>query len=95
VLPDGVIQHTFLQKWCKHACVHGRRKDIFQGGISGFFQMFSRGAKSGEIYFIPLKLRKQLFLLKFSNFCPPSDQARNQLGTPGEAKSFPRGAQVF
>jgi len=24
-----------------------------------------------------------------------SDQARNQLGTPGGAKSFPRGAQLF
>jgi len=33
VLPDGVIQHIFYKSgvtW--HACVHGRRKDFFQGG---------------------------------------------------------------
>ena len=32
VLADGVIQHNFSQKWCHfHTCVHGRRKEFFQG----------------------------------------------------------------
>jgi len=42
-------------------CAHGRRKDFFQGGTRGFFQKFSGGAKSGEICFSHLKLRKQPF----------------------------------
>jgi len=32
VLPDGVIHHNCLQKlFFFHTCVHGRRKDFFQG----------------------------------------------------------------
>jgi len=42
-----------------------------------FFQNFSRGAKSGEICFFPLKTKNNLFLLKISNsrgdLAPPSD----------------------
>jgi len=75
--------------------VHGCQEDIFQRGTSGYFQKFSRGAKSGEICFLPLKTKKTAFLLKFSNSCPLSDQARDQFGTPGKAKSFPRGVQIF
>jgi len=37
-------------------------KGFFPGGGSrGFFQNISRGAKSGEIYFFPLKTRKTTF----------------------------------
>jgi len=33
VLPDGVIQHNFYKNGViLHACVHGHRKDLFQGG---------------------------------------------------------------
>ena len=38
-----------------------------------FSRRFSRGAKNGEIFVLPLELRKQTVLLKFSNSCPPSD----------------------
>jgi len=51
--------------------------------------------KSGEVCLLPLETKKIAFLLKFSNACPPSDQARNQLGTPGEAKSLLRVAESF
>jgi len=71
VLPDGKMQHNFLQKWCNlHACVHERRKEFFQGGgNSGFFQVFL-GGKSGEICFLPLETKETGFLLKISNSCP-------------------------
>jgi len=46
---------------------HGHRKDFFQsGGTRGFFQNFSRGAKSGEILLFPFETKKTPFLLKFS-----------------------------
>jgi len=31
------------------------------------------GAKSGEIWFLPLETEKTAFLLKFLSPCPPSD----------------------
>ena len=37
-----------------------------------FTKVFLHGAKSGEIWFLPLEIKKT-FLLKFSNSCPPSD----------------------
>ena len=47
---------------------------IFSGGpLVGFSKSFSRGAKSGEVCFLPFETKKQPFLPKFSNFCPPSD----------------------
>jgi len=64
-LQNGVI-------W--YACVHGPRKDFIQGGTSGFFQpFFQGGAKMVKFVFYQSKLRKQHFLLKFSNCCPPSN----------------------
>jgi len=46
--------------------VHGRQKDFFQEGtIRRFIQNFSRGTKSGFVFF-PSKLTKQPFLVKFS-----------------------------
>jgi len=56
------ITTQFLQKWCNlYACVHGRRKDFIHGGTCGFFKSFSKGAKSGEICFLPLKTKKTVF----------------------------------
>jgi len=47
--------------------MRGRRKDFSRGGGTGeFFQKFSRGAKSGEISFLPLEPKKITLLLKFS-----------------------------
>ena len=73
MLPDGVIQHNFSQKWCHlHACVHGRRKEFFQGGAtSRFFQKFFYGAaKNGEIWFLPLEITKTAFLADILKFLP-------------------------
>jgi len=81
-----------------HACVvvcMGVGKIFSRGALVDFSKRFSRGAKVAKFVFYLSKLRKQHFLLKFSNSCLPSDQARNQLGTPGEAKSFLKGAQIF
>ena len=76
VLPDGVIQHNFLQKWCNFTCLYAwALEGIFPGGAtSGFFQKyFYGGPKMVKFVFYHSKLRKQHFLLKFSNFCPSSD----------------------
>ena len=45
VLPDGVIQHNFSQKWCHFTCLcTWAPEGIFPGGAtSGFFQRFSTG----------------------------------------------------
>jgi len=66
VLPDGVIQHNFYTNGViLHACVHGRRKDFFQGGTIGFFQKFLYGGQSGEICFYHPKLDNSLFCWNF------------------------------
>jgi len=58
-----------------HACVHGGRKEFFQGGslVDLSKRFSSEGAKSGEICFLPLETKKAAFLLKFSNSFPLSD----------------------
>jgi len=39
-----------------------------EGGTRGFFQIVSRGGKSGKIYFFPLKIKKTtIFCIKFQN----------------------------
>jgi len=55
---------------------HSRRKDFFQGGpVRDFPKIFSRGAKIGEIWFLPLEIEKTIFFA--NNFkiqgrpCPP------------------------
>jgi len=35
-----------------------------RGGTRGFFQIFSRGVKSGDIVFFPLKTKKSIFFAK-------------------------------
>jgi len=39
----------------------GFRKEFFQGGAVGVFPSFSRVAKSGEIWFLPLEIEKTTF----------------------------------
>jgi len=42
----------FLQNSCNfYIGVHERRKDFIQGALVDFFKSFSKGAKSGEIWF--------------------------------------------
>jgi len=53
---------------------------------------FFRGGNYGEISSYQLKTNRKIFSCKNMN---RKIQARNQLGTPGEAKSFLRGAQIF
>ena len=76
VLPDVVMQHNFSQIWCHFTCLHGwAREGIFPGvATSVFLQKFFCGRpKVVKFSFYRSKLRKQHFLLKFSNFCPSSD----------------------
>jgi len=58
-----------------HACVHGRWKDFSQDATGRFFQKFfyGGGRKVVKFAFCHSKPRKQPFLPKFSNSCPPSD----------------------
>jgi len=70
-------------------------KIFSKGALVDFFQKFSRGAKSGKICFYHSKLRKQHFLLKLSNFCPPSDQAVISLGNQRRRRVFREGPKFF
>jgi len=85
-LPTALGLLNSVARWCKyntifhknvailHACVHEHRKEFFQRGTSGLFQkFFCGGPKVVKFDFYHSKLRKQRFLLKFSNSCPPSD----------------------
>jgi len=50
VLPDGVMQHNFLQTWCNFTCLCAWAPEgFFPGrGTSRFFQKFFYwGARSG------------------------------------------------
>ena len=69
VLPDGVIQHN------NFTCVHGRRKDFPGVALVHFSKSFSRGAKSGEICFLPLKTKKTALFAKICKFLPPYTHA--------------------
>ena len=66
----------FLQKLCNFTCLCAWASEgSFPGRtLVDFSKSFSRGAKSGEICILPhSKLRKEPFLLKFSNFWIHSD----------------------
>jgi len=76
VLPDGVIQHNFSQKWCHFTCLCTRASEgIFpRGPIGGFFlTFFYGGPKLVKFGFWHSKLPIKIFLLKFSNSCPSSN----------------------
>ena len=96
MMPDGVIQHKFLQKCViLHSCVHGRRKD-FPGGSSWFFEKFCRRAKKWRnMFFYHLKWRKQHFLLKCSNSCPLPTMPVTNLGHQGRWRVFWEGPKFF
>jgi len=76
VLPGDVIQHNFIKNGViLHACyVHGHRRGFFQGEALVYFsKSFSRGAKSGEIWFLLLENKKTPFFAEIFKFLPPSD----------------------
>jgi len=76
------LSQTDLAVFCKlypllpkcHWCMSVGRT-FSKGGARGFFQNFSRDAKSGEICFYPLETKKATFLLKFL-------KSREGQGTP-------------
>jgi len=72
MLPDGVVQQFFSEKMVSfYACVHGRRKEFLHGGHQWIFpNVFLRGAKSGEICFLPLEIRKTAFSAEIFKFLP-------------------------
>jgi len=85
-LVTALVLLNSVARWCDtntifyknvvilHACVHGLRKEFFQGGHKWIFQKFFYGGpKVVKFVFWHSKLRKQYFLLKFSNSCPSSD----------------------
>jgi len=52
VLPDGVMQHNFIRKWCHFACLCARASEgIFQGGATSGFRSFSTGGQKWWILF--------------------------------------------
>ena len=53
--------------------MHGRRKDVFQGGTSGFFQTFvyGGGAKVVKFVFLPLETKKIAVFAEIFKFLPP------------------------
>ena len=55
--------HSFVTVFIQTACIHGRRKEFFQGrGSRGSSQKFFQGrAKSGEICFLSLEIEKTTF----------------------------------
>jgi len=52
------------------ARVHGRRREFFQGGGHKwiFPKVFLREAKSGEICFLPLEIKKTAFFAEIFKF---------------------------
>ena len=73
VLPDGVIQHNFLQKWCNFACLCAWASEGFYPGwaLVDFSKSFSRVAKSGEICFLSPKTKKKSFFAEIFKFLLP------------------------
>jgi len=75
VLPDGVIQHNFLNGVILHVCyVHGHRKDFIQGEHHWIFpNVFLGSAKNSGICFLPFKTKKTGILAEIFKFLLPSD----------------------
>ena len=65
----------FFTKKCHFTCLCAwALEGIFPGGsLVDFFKSFLRGPNVVKFVFHHLKLRKQHFVLKFSNSCPSSD----------------------
>ena len=74
------VQYCFFLRHCT-AYYHGRRKNFFQGRVAmGFFQNFSRGAKSGKISFFPTRNKeKKIFarVLKLQGPAHPASLPRS------------------
>ena len=62
MLPDGVIQHNFYKTEILLACVHGRRKDFFQGALVDCSKSCSRdGPEVVKFVFYHSNIRKTTF----------------------------------
>jgi len=63
----------FLQKWYNFTCLCAWASEgFFPGGRYWIFsKSFSRGAKSGEIRFLPLETKKTAFFAEIFKFLPP------------------------
>jgi len=66
------MQHNFSQNGViLHACVHGRRKELFLGAsLVDFSKSFPLGVKRGEICFLPLKIKKRAIFTEIFKFLP-------------------------
>jgi len=67
VLPDGVIQHNFSQKWCHFTCLCAwASEEIFPGGaLVDFSKSFPRGEKVVKFVFYHSKLRNSIICWNF------------------------------
>ena len=72
VLPDGVIQHNFSQNLCNFACLCAwESEEIFpEGPLVDFSKRFSRGGKSGEIWFLTLETKATAIFAAIFKFLP-------------------------
>ena len=73
VWPDGVIQRNFVQNLCHFTCLCAWASEGFFPGVAlvDFSKSFSEGRrKVVKFVFYHSKLKKQLFVLKFSKSCP-------------------------
>jgi len=59
----------------------GLGRILSRGGTSGFFQQFFQGgAKSGEIYFLPIETKKTAFSAEIFKFLPQFQHPRLRVG---------------
>jgi len=66
-----LLQHNFSKNGViLHACVHGHRKEFFQGALVKFFQQYFRRGTSGEICFLPLETKKTVLFAEIYKFLP-------------------------
>jgi len=84
-----VITLTSCMDNARYANGHGRRKEFFQGGgQQGIFpKVFPWGAKSGEIWFLPLEIEKTTL---FANNFKIQGRPMPPLPTPMQMASHQR-----
>jgi len=72
VLPDGVIQHSFYKNRVIFILVcMSVGRILSRGALVDFFKSFSKGAKSGKIWFLPLTTKKTAFFAEIFKFLSP------------------------
>ena len=88
--PSKRSVNSFEKQICLYFQFHDR---VYQDGI--FFMDSKQWCSCQELNKQIFRNYLSLFLLEPPTFTLASGKARNQLGTPGGPKSFPRGAQIF